>query len=253
MKAQRVVWLFVAVLAVTGCTTVRNVLGIASKGEPTIELKSAEPRWLLIKNPRFGDVRSEPEYVWVEEDKVPVTMTTLIRGKGAIIATPEIVAKYGAPPGGGKISLRQGVAIPVGQDPPRPAGTATTAVGPDPRAGGSAAVAAGAPAGARTAALAPTTAPKPEPPKRGFVVYVDTGRIVIDLTSVDGVQPGTIISLRRDRIPIIHPVTGEVLGELDDEVATARVVETRDRMSVAEIQSVAPGAQVQVKDRVVLK
>jgi hypothetical protein len=48
-------------------------------------------------------------------------------------------------------------------------------------------------------------------------------------------------------------VTGEVLGELDDEVATARVVETRERMSVAEIQSVAPGGQVQVKDRVFLK
>ena len=48
-------------------------------------------------------------------------------------------------------------------------------------------------------------------------------------------------------------MTGEVLGELDDEVATARVTETRNRMSVAEIQSVAPGAQVQVKDRVVVK
>jgi hypothetical protein len=93
----------------------------------------------------------------------------------------------------------------------------------------------------------------PEPPKRGFVVYVDTSRIVIDLTAVDGVRPGSVLSLRRDRIPIVHPVTGEVLGELDDEVATARVTETRDRMSVAEIQSVAPGAQVHVKDRVVVK
>jgi hypothetical protein len=62
-----------------------------------------------------------------------------------------------------------------------------------------------------------------------------------------------MLSLRRDRIPIVHPVTGELLGELDDEVATARVTEMRDRFSVAEIQSVAAGAQVQVKDRVVLK
>jgi len=241
MKAQRVVWVFVAVLTVTGCSTARNILGVASPGEPTIELKSAEPRWLLINNPRFGDVRSEPEYVWVEEDKVPTTLTTLIRGKGAIIATPEIVAKYGPPPGGGKISPRQGVAYPTQEAPSR----ATAAA--DARAGGSAAMAP-PPGGTRTAAL--PVAPKPEPPKRGFVVYVDTGRIVIDLTTVDGVRPGTVISLRRDRIPIIHPVTGEVLGELDDEVATARVTETRDRMSVAEIQSVAPGAQVQVKDRV---
>jgi hypothetical protein len=244
MKRQRLLWLIVLVVAVSGCAVTRNILGIAGPGEPTIELKSAEPRWLLIQNPRFGDVRSEPEYMWVEEDKVPTSFKTLIRGEKSVIAPPEIVAKYGPPPGGGKISPRQGVAYP-GQDAPK-----TQAIS-DPRAGGSAAVAT-APAGAtRTAALAPV--PKAEPPKRGVVVYVDSGRIVIDLTAADGVRPGSILSLRRDRIPIIHPVTGEVLGELDDEVATARVIETRERMSVAEIQSMAPGAQVQVKDRVVIK
>jgi hypothetical protein len=238
--------LLVVLLATSGCSSVRQIFGIASPGEPTINLKSAEARWVLIKNPRFGDVRSEPEYVWVEEDKLPTTITTLVRGKSAIIAPPEIVAKYGPPPGGGKISPRQGVAYQT---------TPTV----DPRASGSAAP---APAPAATKAPATTKAPAPatpavsvpEPPKRGYVVYVDAPpRIVIDLTAVDGLQPGQIVSLRRDRIPIVHPVTGEVLGELDDEVATARVTETRDRFSVAEIQSVAAGAQVQVKDRVVLK
>jgi hypothetical protein len=67
------------------------------------------------------------------------------------------------------------------------------------------------------------------------------------------VRPGTVLSVRRDQIPMIHPVTGEVLGKLDEEVATARVTETRERFSVAQIQSVSPGAQVQIKDRVVLK
>ena len=247
MKAQRVVFVLIAcVVAVSGCSTVRNVLGLASPGEPTIELKSAEPRWLLINNPRFGDVRSEPEYIWVEEDKVPTTFTTLVRGKGAIIAPPEVVAKYGPPPGGGKISPRQGVAYP-GQDAPR-----ATAAAPALRDGGSAAVAP-PPGSIRPVTSAPVAAPTPEPPTRGLVVFVDTGRIVIDLTAADGLRPGTIISLRRDKIPIIHPVTGEKLGDLDDEIATARIIETRDRMSVAEIQSVAPGAQVQVKDRVVPK
>jgi len=51
----------------------------------------------------------------------------------------------------------------------------------------------------------------------------------------------------------VHPVTGELLGELDEEVGTARVTEIRDRFSVAEVQSVAPGAQVQVRDRVIQK
>ena len=44
-----------------------------------------------------------------------------------------------------------------------------------------------------------------------------------------------------------------LLGELDEEVATVRVTEIRDRFSVAEVQSIAPGASVQVRDRVVLK
>jgi hypothetical protein len=244
MKARYLVGLLALLIAAPGCNTVKQVLGIPNTGEPTINLKSAETRWLLIKNPRFGDVRSEPEYTWVEEDKLPTTMTTLIRGKGAIIAPPEIVAKYGPPPGGGKISPRQGV--PYQNETPR-----TAAADPRP-AGGSAAPATNAPRSSAPV-LAATVAPAPEPPKRGFVVFVDATRIVIDLTATDGLRSGTVLSLRRDRIPIVHPVTGEVLGELDDEVATARVIEIRDRFSVAEIQSVATGAQVQVKDRVVLK
>jgi len=243
-KARYLVGLLVLFVVTPGCNTVKQVFGIPNTGEPTINLKSAETRWLLIKNPRFGDVRSEPEYTWVEEDKLPTTMTTLIRGKGAIIAPPEIVAKYGPPPGGGKISPRQGV--PYQNEAPRAAAA-------DPRAaGGSAAAATGA-ARATTPVLAAPAAAAPEAPKRGLVVFVDATRVVIDLTSTDGIRSGTVLSLRRDRIPIVHPVTGEVLGELDDEVATARVIEIRDRFSVAEIQSVAAGAQVQVKDRVVLK
>src|SRR5215470_6454895 len=108
MVTHRLALLLVAVLPLVACSTLKSIIGSESRGEPTT-LKSAESRWLLIKNPRFGDVPSEPEYVWVEEDKVPTTFKTLIRGKGAIIAPPEIVAKYGAPPGGGKISPRQGV------------------------------------------------------------------------------------------------------------------------------------------------
>jgi hypothetical protein len=88
---------------------------------------------------------------------------------------------------------------------------------------------------------------------QGYVVFVDTTRIVIDLTGRDGIRPGSIVSLRRDKIPIVHPVTGEILGELDEEVATARVTEVRDKFSVAEIQSVENGSKIQIKDRVVLK
>lgn len=234
MKMQRVVWLLAVLLVLSGCSTVRQIVGMSPVGEPSVNIKSAETRWLLIKNPRYGDVRSEPEYVWVEEDKVPTTLTTLFRGKSAIIAAPEIVAQYGTPPGGGKISPRQGVPYQTAAEQTRGAARATTGSDAARASGGAATVAA-------------------EPVKRGFVVYVDTTRVVIDLTSADGVKPGSVVSLRRDRVPIVHPVTGEVLGELDEEVATARVVELRERFSVAEVQSVAAGSQIQVRDRVVLK
>jgi hypothetical protein len=210
-------------VVLAGCGTVRNILGVPSPGDPSVAIRAAEARWLLVKNPRFGDVPSEPEYVWVEEDKRPWGFQWGIPQRAAL-APPEVVARYGPPPGGGKVSPKHGMPYQAGADAPRPVSVPGT-----------------------------PPAPASEAPKRGFVVWADTTRIVIDLTAQDGLRQGSVVSLRRDRIPIIHPVTGERLGELDEEVATARVTETRDKFSVAEIQTVAPGAQVQVRDRVVPK
>ncbi|PYM99453.1 MAG: hypothetical protein DME07_19580 [Candidatus Rokuibacteriota bacterium] len=227
----------VAAFATSGCSTAKQILGVQSPGDPSVTIKAAETRWLLIKNPRFGEVASEPEYVWVEEDKMPITLTTLVRGQGAIIATPEIVAKYGAPPGGGKISPRQGV--PTQTTPSATGSTAADAEAPPRRAA--------------AAVSPPTNGRAHEGPKRGLVVYVDTPRIVVDLTAADGMRAGTLVSVRRDAIPIVHPVTGEVLGELDQEVATVRLTEVREKFSVGDVQTVAPGARIQIKDRVVPK
>jgi hypothetical protein len=243
---QRFIGLLALVLLVSGCSTFRQIVGAPDPGDPSVTIRSAEPRWLLIKNPRYGDVRSEPEYIWVEEDKVPFTIKGVFN-KNALLAPPEIVSKYGSPPGGGKISGRQGVPYQTASPPETPkadrSARGTAAAPPSAAAGRTAA--------AGTVTTAAATAPEPE--KRGFVVYVDTTRIVIDLTGADGLRPGSVVSLRRDRIPIVHPVTGEVLGELDEEVGTARVTEIREKFSVAEMQTVAPGSQVQVRDRVIPK
>lgn len=222
-----VVPLLVAAVLLPGCNTVRNVLGYPSAGDPTITLRSTESRWLLVQNPRYGDVPSEPEYVWVEEDKVPWTFKWGVPRRAAL-AAPEIVAQYGVPPGGGKVSPKQGIVTSTERS--APPGARRT--------------------GPETVGAAATPVPEP---KRGLVVWVDTTRIVVDLTAQDGLKPGSVISVRRDRIPIVHPVTGEMLGELDEEVGTARITEMRDKFSVAEIQTVAQGAEVRVKDRVVPK
>ena len=227
---------FAVALAASGCVSFRELAGFPRESSPSVSQETAEPRWVLVKNPRFGDVPSEPEYIWVEADKVPVTWRRVIFGKRSMLAPPEIVAKYGSPPGGGKISPLQG--MPVASEP-------TERVSPKPQA-----KAEPAPRGAEGVTAAPKAV---SALPRGYVVFVDTStsRIVIDLTARDGLQPGSVVSLRRDKIPVIHPVTGELLGELDEEVATAKVTEVRDRFSVAEVQSISPGTQIKVKDRVV--
>ncbi len=225
------------VIAVSGCggRGWREYLGLPSPSDPSVGLRAAEPKWLLIKNPRCCDVASEPEYIWVEEDKVPTTVKSFVFGKSTLLAPPEIVSKYGAPPGGGRVSPRQGGAYKFENSVPTvPTRSAAAAV--------TSATRTDAPAGV---AVPPAT--------RGYVVFVDTSRVVIDLAAADGVKPGTTVSVRRDKIAIVHPITGELLGELDEEVATGRVVEVREKFSVVEVQKAAAGAQVQVKDRVVLR
>ena len=217
-------------LSACGATTLRELAGLPKVDDPSVEIKAAEPKWLLIKNPRFPDVASEPEYVWVEENKIPTTMGTLVFGKSSLIASPEIVAKYGLPPGGGRISPRQKVAVAT-EPTALPAKGVTNTTGKG---------------GTQPAAAAPPT-------NRGFVVFVDTSRVVIDLNGKDGVKLGAQVSVRRDKIAIVHPITGELLGELDEEVATGRVTEVKEKFSVVELQSVASGNQVKIKDRVVVR
>jgi hypothetical protein len=218
-----------------GCVSFKELIGLGPQSDPSVAIRPSEPKWLLIKNPRFGDVASEPEYIWVEEDKVPTTMKSLIFGKSTLIASPEIVAKYGSPPGGGRISPRQGGPYKLESFAP----LATPSSAP---------VAAAATPTRTDAGRAPAP-----PPTRGFVVYVDTSRVVIDLAAADGVKLGSTVSLRRDKITIVHPITGELLGELDEEIASGKVVEVRDKFSVVELQSLPPGAQIKVKDRVVVR
>ena len=117
-----VVALAAAAVLTSGCNTFLNVIGYPSPGDPSVELKSAEPKWLLIKNPRFGDVPSEPEYVWVEEDKMPTTLKSLVFGKSTLLAPPEVVSKYGQPPGGGRISPKQKVPYQTAAPAPAAAG-----------------------------------------------------------------------------------------------------------------------------------
>jgi hypothetical protein len=67
---RRVRWLVLAgfvLVAVSGCgRSFREYFGLAPSPDHSVNIRAAEPRWLLIKNPRCCDIASEPEYIWVE-------------------------------------------------------------------------------------------------------------------------------------------------------------------------------------------
>ena len=224
----------VAGVSLAGCVSIRELAGLPAQNDPSVTLRPSEPKWLLIKNPRFGDVASEPEFIWVEEDKMPTSVKTLVFGKSTMIAPPDIVAKYGAPPGGGRISPLQGGPYKLENLAP---------LADAPRGS----VASATPSTRTDATRAPV------PSTRGYVVFVDTSRVVIDLSAADGMRIGGNVSVRRDKVAIVHPITGELLGELDEEIAAGKIVEVRDKFSVVEIQALPSGSQVKVKDRVVVR
>ncbi len=192
-------------------------------------------RWVLVSNIYYKTEGNEPPYVWVEEDKIPASLTTLLFGKKAIIAPPDAVPQYAPPPGNGLISPLQGG--PYAQQ------AATAPAPPAPRTRTPAS------GGGPAAAATPATQVTP----RGYVVYVDGTRVAIDLSVQQGLKVGDIVRLTREKIPLVHPVTGAYLGELDEEIATAQIVELREKFAVAEIRELKPGAQIRVKDRAVLR
>ncbi|MFQ6672149.1 MAG: hypothetical protein ACE5KY_02520 [Candidatus Tectimicrobiota bacterium] len=221
------------VLLAPGCSVLGEFMGAPGQSSPSVSVAKAAPAWVLIKNPRFRSVPSEPEYIWVEEGKIPWTFNRMLFGKGSLIARPEIAVRYGSPPGRGKISALQGGVYAYDGAVARPVANRASRVERQ-TAGGDLSVVEAPPA-----------------PARGHVVFVDTNRIVIDLTAEDGLRPGSLVTLRREKVPIVHPVTGELLGELDEDLGTAKVVEIRERFSVVEIQSLTPGTKIRVKDRVI--
>jgi len=74
-----------------------------------------------------------------------------------------------------------------------------------------------------------------------LVAQADDSRIYITRGQEAGYQLGETLRVIRRGAPIINPVTKEVLGQAEQEVARAKVIEVQPRMSIAEIvQSTHP-------------
>jgi len=228
MKRQVLTWWPVFLIALLAVPLLAACGG--GKGKSAAAAAGTEREWVLIRNPRFGATMAEPEYVWVDREKFPKTLTGYLLGKEAIVAPPDAYAKAGPPPGPGRIwrPAEGEIGSPA---IPAPAPGGTPSASPPPEA----------------AVPAPSGAIRPED-RRGYVVLVDGMRLVIDLADGE-VKKDALIAITR-RQALTHPVTGEHLGEITLEVGRARILEVQPKFSVAELIGFKAGVTVKPQDRV---
>ena len=80
---------------------------------------------------------------------------------------------------------------------------------------------------------------------KGLVAYADTGLVVINIGSKDGVESGMELSVQRVKASINDPATGKLLREITEPVGTIRVTKVDESSAEATIVS---GSDFKVKD-----
>ncbi|HET8575540.1 MAG TPA: hypothetical protein VFO18_00465 [Methylomirabilota bacterium] len=86
------------------------------------------------------------------------------------------------------------------------------------------------------------------PAIEGLVVAVDGGRIYLDLTQKDGVQPGQEFTVFRKGDVFRHPITGRPLGRFEDVLGYAQVQRVLPQYSEAAYVRVEGKPEVRPED-----
>ncbi len=84
--------------------------------------------------------------------------------------------------------------------------------------------------------------------RKGYVIEKLGNKIIVDLGKGKA-NVGEVLSVIKKGKKLVHPVTGEVLGTVDEEVGKVRISEVRDKFSVADIledRGIEKGAQVKL-------
>ncbi len=87
---------------------------------------------------------------------------------------------------------------------------------------------------------------------QGEIVAVKGGDIYISVGQKDRASKGVKLSVLRKGAPFKHPVTGVVLGTLEEEIGVAEIVDVREKFSVARMIKLVIGKDLvpRVKDKV---
>ncbi len=86
----------------------------------------------------------------------------------------------------------------------------------------------------------------------GYVIGIDGDRLTLDLGISNGLKKGRKCIVYREGSPIVHPVSGKVIGKMIDELCEVQVTEVFDFYSLARVTRTKAGAPT-LRDRVITK
>lgn len=86
----------------------------------------------------------------------------------------------------------------------------------------------------------------------GYVIGLDGDRLTLDLGLSNGLKKGRKCIVYREGAPIVHPVSGKVIGKMIDELCEVQVTEVFDSYSLAHITRTKSGTPA-LRDRVITK
>ena len=86
----------------------------------------------------------------------------------------------------------------------------------------------------------------------GYVIGVQGEKVTIDLGNKNGIKKGMKCNVYREGTPIVHPVTGEVLGKNIDELCEVQITDVFDAYALATITKPKGGAPA-IRDKVITK
>lgn len=87
-------------------------------------------------------------------------------------------------------------------------------------------------------------------PMEGYVVSVESERVLLDLAKGESLQVGQVLEVVRKGAVYRHPLNYTVLGEAEEMVGRVEVREVAEKLSIARLVETANGATVRPGDRV---
>ncbi len=90
------------------------------------------------------------------------------------------------------------------------------------------------------------------PVVKGLVININGSQLTLDFGANKNVKKGMKVIVYREGDPIVHPVTGKVIGRMINQVCVARITEVMPGYSLAEIERTFAG-NPQKLDKVITK